>query len=49
MGHGVFKEYKILTLTPVFIFEVLSYLKQNTDLIYNSDIHEHNMRRKGDL
>ena len=28
----LFKEYKILTLTPVFIFEVLSYIKQNTDL-----------------
>jgi hypothetical protein len=45
----IFKGYMTLSLTFLFIIEILSYIKQNIDLIYNSDIHEHNTRRKGDL
>ena len=45
-----FKELKILTVTSLFVLEVLCYMKKYTrGISENSVIHEHNTRRKIDL
>jgi hypothetical protein len=49
MSHVEVYLRNIRYLTSLFIFEILRYVKQNTDLIYNSDIHEHTARSKDDL
>jgi hypothetical protein len=41
----IFTEYKMLTLTSLFSFDILSYIKQNSDLTYNSDIHKYEKKR----
>jgi hypothetical protein len=46
----IFKELKILTVTALYIFEVLCYFqKYNLYTTRNSDPYEHNTRRKEDL
>ena len=45
-----FKELKILTVTSLYVLEVLCYMKKyRGGISENSVIHEHNTRRKIDL
>jgi hypothetical protein len=46
----IFKELKILTVTALYIFEVLYFLrKHNLHIMKNLGLHEYNTRRKDDL
>jgi len=36
-----FKENKILTITSLYVLEVLSYVKEKGDIKYNYDFHEY--------
>jgi hypothetical protein len=46
----IFKELKILTLTSLYIFEVLCYFqKRNFSSTKNSDLYEYNTARKDDF
>jgi hypothetical protein len=46
----IFKELKILTVSSLYIFEVVCYFqKYNLYTTRNSDLYEHNTRRKEDL
>ena len=42
-----FKENKILTITSLYVLEVLCYVKEKGDINY--DFHEYNTRSKHDL
>ena len=45
-----FKELRILTVTSLHVLEVLCYIKKYKGSIsVNSEIHDHNTRRKTDL
>ena len=44
-----FKENKILTITSLYVLEVLCYVKEKGDIKYNYDFHEYNKRSKHDL
>jgi len=45
-----FKENRILTVTSIFVLEVLCYIKKyKGDLKHNCEIHEYNTRSKYDL
>ena len=45
-----FKENRILTVTSIYILEVLCYIKKHKDdLKKNCEIHNHNTRKKYDL
>jgi hypothetical protein len=44
-----FKENKILTVTSLYVLEVLCYVKKKGDIKHNYDFHEHNTRSKHDL
>jgi hypothetical protein len=43
------KELNVLTVTALYIFEVLNYIKSNVYLGRNLDMSEHNTRRKCDF
>jgi hypothetical protein len=46
----IFRKFKILTLTSLYILEMLCFLKKyKGDMKHNSEIHGHNTRRKQDL
>ena len=46
----IFKRFKILTLTSLYIYETLCFMKKHYhNLKYRSEIHEHNTRSKNDL
>jgi hypothetical protein len=47
--RAIFGECKIPTVTSLFTFGILCYMKKNVELIHNLDIHEHNTGRNGDL
>jgi hypothetical protein len=44
-----FKENKILTITSLYVLEVLCYVKEKGDIKYSYDFHEYNTRSKHDL
>ena len=47
-----FKENRILTVTSIYVLEVLCYIKKykyKGDLKHNCEIHEYNTRSKYDL
>jgi hypothetical protein len=44
-----FKKNKILTITSLYVLEILCYVKEKGDIKYNYDFHEYNMRSKHDL
>jgi hypothetical protein len=45
-----FKENRILTMTSIYVLEVLCYIKKyKGDLKHNCEIHEYNTRSKYDL
>ena len=45
-----FKENRILTVTSIYVLEVLCYIKKyKGELKYNCEIHEYNTRSKYDL
>ena len=45
-----FKENRILTVTSIYVLEVLCYIKKyKDDLKHNCEIHEYNTRSKYDL
>jgi len=46
----LFKELNILTLTSVYIMEVICHIKKHHQLVeLNSNIHDYNTRRKTDI
>ena len=45
-----FKELRILTVTSLYVLEVLCYMKKyKGSILENSEIHDHSTRRKKDL
>jgi hypothetical protein len=47
---GVFEIHKILTMTSLYILEVLCYIKKSSEfIIYNSQLHNYNTRGKNDF
>jgi hypothetical protein len=49
-GREIFKDYRILTVTVLYILEMLWYIKKyKADLTQNLDIHRSNIRRKLDF
>jgi hypothetical protein len=44
-----FKENKILTVTSLYVLEVVCYVKKKGDIKHNYDFHEYNTRSKHDL
>jgi len=49
-GRQLFKDCKILTVTTLYIFEVLRFLKWYTSAVQkNKLVHDHNTRTNMDL
>jgi hypothetical protein len=48
--RGAFKIRKILTMTSLYILEVLCFIKKSSKfIIYNSQLHNYNTRSKNDF
>jgi Lhr-like helicase len=46
----IFKELRILTISSLYILEVISYLRRHQQFLeLNSNIHTYNTRRKMDI
>jgi stress-induced morphogen len=48
--RDIFKKYKILTVTSLYLLEVLRYMKKyNVNIMQNQHIHDYNTRGRHDL